>query len=96
LFVRNTVFIRHIAATCRGLPADSHGSKMYPNEQKMRPMLRTPAAAYCGSSTSTFEKLRLTGGGPRYLKLGRRVAYDPADLDAWLATKRRSSISVAG
>ncbi len=70
---------------------------MYPNDQQKRPMLRTPAAAaYCGSSTSTFEKIRLTGGGPRYLKLGRRVAYDPADLDAWLATKCRASTSVAG
>lgn len=57
-------------------------------------MLRTPeAAAYCGSSASTFEKLRLTGGGPRYVKLGRRVVYDPADLDAWLASKRRQSTS---
>jgi predicted DNA-binding transcriptional regulator AlpA len=89
--------IRHFATTCRGLPADFSGSKMYPNEQHKRPMLRTPAAAaYCGSSISTFEKLRLTGGGPHYLKFGRRVAYDPADLDAWLATKRRSSTSVAG
>ena len=95
--MRNTVFIRQIGATCRSLPADFSGSNMYPNEQDKRPMLRTPAAAaYCGSSTSTFEKLRLTGGGPGYLKLGRRVAYDPADLDAWLATKRRFSTSMVG
>lgn len=57
-------------------------------------MLRTPeAAAYCGSSASTFEKLRLTGGGPRYVKLGRRVVYDPADLDDWLLANRRVSTS---
>lgn len=61
------------------------------------PMLRTPeAAAYCGSSASTFEKLRLSGLGPRYVKLGRRVVYDPADLDAWLAANRRRSTSDVG
>lgn len=59
-----------------------------------RKMLRTPdAAAYCGSSASTFEKLRLQGGGPRYVKIGRRVVYDPADLDEWLAENRRRSTS---
>jgi predicted DNA-binding transcriptional regulator AlpA len=57
-------------------------------------MLRTPEAAfYCGSSPSTFEKLRLVGGGPRFIKLGRRVVYDPADLDTWLASNRRASTS---
>lgn len=60
-------------------------------------MLRTPEAAdYCGSSASTFEKLRLTGGGPPYLKVGRRVVYDVRDLDAWLASKKRRSTSDPG
>lgn len=59
-----------------------------------RRMLRTAEAAeYCGSSASTFEKLRLFGGGPRYVKLGRRVVYDQADLDAWLDANRRASTS---
>lgn len=63
----------------------------------LRRMLRTPeAAAYCGSSASTFEKLRLSGGGPGYLKLGRRVVYDPTDLDRWLAANRRVSTSDTG
>lgn len=62
--------------------------------QIVRRMLRTPdAAEYCGSSSSTFEKLRLTGVGPRFVKIGRRVVYDPADLDAWLAENRRRSTS---
>lgn len=54
------------------------------------------AATYLGLSVSTLNKLRVFGGGPVFLKLGRRVAYDPADLDAWLATKRRRSTSDAG
>ena len=58
--------------------------------------LRTSAAAdYCGSSKSTFEKLRLTGGGPVFIKLGRTVVYGVDDLDAWLAKNRRHSTSEA-
>ena len=54
------------------------------------------AAHHIGLSVSTLNKLRVFGGGPVFLKLGRRVAYDVADLDAWLATKRRRSTSDAG
>jgi predicted DNA-binding transcriptional regulator AlpA len=53
----------------------------------------TDAAAYCGLSKSTFDKYRLTGEGPAFLKLGRSVVYDVADLDAWLNSKRRHSTS---
>jgi hypothetical protein len=48
------------------------------------------AAKYCGSSESTFKKLRLFGGGPVWIRIGRHVVYDPADLDAWLAANRRT------
>jgi Helix-turn-helix domain len=59
-----------------------------------RKMFDTATAAnYCGSSASTFEKLRLSGGGPLYAKIGRRVVYDPADLDSWLLSLRRRSTS---
>jgi hypothetical protein len=58
------------------------------------PMLNAvDAAAYCGSSVSTFAKLRLTGCGPIYIKIGKRVVYDPADLDRWLDAHRRTSVS---
>jgi predicted DNA-binding transcriptional regulator AlpA len=51
----------------------------------LRKMLSAPeAAAYCGSSASTFAKLRLHGGGPNYVKLGRRVVYDPPTLTSGL------------
>lgn len=42
------------------------------------------AAERCSVGKSTLDKLRLTGGGPRYLKLGRRVVYHPNDLDSQL------------
>jgi predicted DNA-binding transcriptional regulator AlpA len=65
-----------------------------PLENKSRKILNAPeAAAYCGSSASTFAKLRVYGGGPVYVKLGRRVGYDVADLDRWLASHRRNSTS---
>jgi predicted DNA-binding transcriptional regulator AlpA len=54
------------------------------------------AATHTGLSVSTLNKLRVFGGGPVFLKLGRRVAYDLADLDAWLASKRRRSTSDSG
>lgn len=58
-------------------------------------MLRTPAAAsLVGLSASTLTKLRLTGGGPMYLKLGKTVVYDPSDLKNWLESKRRRSTAV--
>jgi hypothetical protein len=53
------------------------------------------AAAYCGSTKSTFEKYRLTGEGPVFMKLGRVVVYDLNDLNDWLDSKRRTSTSDA-
>lgn len=59
--------------------------------------LRTPdAATHVGLAASTLEKLRVVGGGPVFMKLGRAVVYDVADLDAWLAAQRRTSTSDHG
>ena len=56
--------------------------------------LRTSeAAAYCGLAKSTFDKLRLTGEGAIFIKLGRTVVYDTRDLDDWLASRRQHSTS---
>ncbi|TIP25685.1 MAG: helix-turn-helix domain-containing protein [Mesorhizobium sp.] len=66
------------------------------NSQESRRMLRTDGAAlHVGLSVSTLEKLRLTGDGPEYIKLGRSVVYKPSDLDAWMEGNRRKSTSVA-
>jgi Helix-turn-helix domain len=51
------------------------------------------AATYLGLSKSTLDKLRLTGGGPAYLKLLSRVLYDVRDLDSWADRRRRSNTS---
>lgn len=61
-----------------------------------RGYLRTDdAAAYCGLSPRTLERLRLDGDGPAYCRpAGRRfVVYSMADLDEWLSAGRRRSTS---
>ena len=49
-----------------------------------------------GLSESTLAKLRLSGDGPPYCKLGRRVVYRPDDIDAWIDSNRRCSTSEQG
>ena len=55
----------------------------------------TSAALFLGLSTSTLAKLRLTGNGPSYCKLGRRVVYLREDLSSWLESRRTRSTSEA-
>jgi excisionase family DNA binding protein len=53
------------------------------------------AADYCGISKSSLDKMRVYGGGPVFIKVGKRVVYDRADLDAWLAGKKVANTAVA-
>jgi predicted DNA-binding transcriptional regulator AlpA len=64
---------------------------------EIRRRFRTPdAARYVGLAKRTLEKMRLTGDGPRFYKLGRAVVYDTQDLDAWLLERARRSTSDPG
>jgi predicted DNA-binding transcriptional regulator AlpA len=47
-------------------------------------------------SASWLAKLRLTGEGCRFAKLGRRVLYKKADVDEWIARSMRMSTSESG
>jgi hypothetical protein len=51
------------------------------------------AAAHLNVSKSWLDKRRLDGNGPRYLKMGRRVAYDVADLELFAASMKRQHTS---
>lgn len=52
-------------------------------------MLKTKdAAAAAGVSASFLNKLRCTGGGPKYAKIGRAVRYDRSDIAAWLEERK--------
>ena len=55
------------------------------SDQRPTDLLDTgEAAAYLHLSPRTLERYRVTGEGPRFLKLGRRVLYRRADLDTWI------------
>jgi hypothetical protein len=57
-------------------------------------MLSVPKAAdYLGVSTSFLNKSRITGDGPQFHKLGRRVVYAPFELDTWLDERKRRNTS---
>ena len=45
------------------------------------------AADYVRLKKPTLERFRLTGEGPKFLKLGGAVRYRRPDLDAWLETR---------
>ena len=51
------------------------------------------AAAYTGMSKSWLDKQRTTGGFVPHVKIGRRVFYDRADLDAAVEQAKRHSTS---
>jgi predicted DNA-binding transcriptional regulator AlpA len=53
------------------------------------------AAKLVGLAPSTLAKLRLNGNGPLYCKLGRRVVYRRADLEAWLQSRTTCDTSDA-
>lgn len=53
------------------------------------------AASYLGLAESTLEKARVSGTGPKYLKLGRAVRYRIADLDSWMSDRMVGSTSEA-
>jgi hypothetical protein len=62
--------------------------------QEYRKMLSTSGAAeYLGVGKSTLDKWRLIGGGPKFCTLGRRIVYDPEDLDAFANARKRTSTS---
>jgi len=52
----------------------------------MTVMRVSEAADYLGLSVSTLNKWRVTGDGPKFVKLGRAVAYRISDLHEWLET----------
>lgn len=61
-----------------------------------RAFLRTAEiAARCGMSKSFFNKARVLGNGPPFVKIGSAVLYDPEEVHAWFSTRRRTSTSDA-
>ena len=51
------------------------------------------AAHLAKVSAKYLRKLRCVGGGPVYVKAGRRVVYDMADIQAWMQSQKVRSTS---
>lgn len=57
-------------------------------------VLRTRAAAqFLALAPSTLEKKRVSGDGPRFIRLGRAVGYDVRDLENWIEANKAASTS---
>jgi hypothetical protein len=65
-------------------------------ETIVRNLSVTDASRYTGLSEAFLNRLRSVGGGPAFFKVGTRMIYSIADLDAWLASRRRTSTSDPG
>jgi hypothetical protein len=59
------------------------------------PINAAVAAALTGLARSTLAKLRCLGGGPPFIKAGRKVLYRPIDLTNWLDQRRVTNTSEA-
>jgi predicted DNA-binding transcriptional regulator AlpA len=68
-------------------------SHMLNSDLQRRYFNTAEAAHYSGVSQKRLEKMRCSGGGPRYFKRGRSVRYSLADLDAWMQAGAQSSTS---
>ncbi len=44
-------------------------------------------------SQSYLAKLRHFGGGPEYIKVGKRILYSQQNFESWLKKKERSTTS---
>jgi DNA-binding transcriptional MerR regulator len=61
---------------------------------RLEPLIDTRGAApLAGVAAKTLENWRTLGLGPKFIKAGRRVLYDPADLLAWREQNRVGSTS---
>jgi predicted DNA-binding transcriptional regulator AlpA len=53
------------------------------------------AAVFLGMGRRNLERLRATGGGPRFVKIGRKCAYRTEALEAWVTAREFASTSEA-
>lgn len=53
------------------------------------------AAGAIGAREKTLANWRTQGVGPKFIKAGRKVLYDPADIADWKDANRYSSTSEA-
>ena len=65
--------------------------------QHSSPLLKEgEAAEILNLEVATLRRWRFSGRGPRYLKLGGAVRYEPVDIEAFKEAGRRASTSDPG
>jgi predicted DNA-binding transcriptional regulator AlpA len=63
-------------------------------DHEMQPLLtQDECAELMKLSVRTVERLRITGAGPKFLRIRHSVRYRPADVEAWLASRTVRSTS---
>ena len=50
-------------------------------------------AQMCRRTANWLAKVRMTGSGPRFLKIGGKIFYRQSAVEAWLASLERGSTS---
>jgi predicted DNA-binding transcriptional regulator AlpA len=56
----------------------------------------TEASRITGMSVAWFQRMRWSGGGIPYAKLGRAVRYKQSDVLLWMDSRKRASTSDMG
>ncbi len=84
-----------LSCVCRWFAALHKGIGMTHSPTSLPPLAvgETEASRLTGISISSFQKMRCTGEGPPYAKVGNRVRYRVTDLDAYLAARVVNSTS---
>ena len=62
-------------------------------EESSKYLTPSEAAEYLRISASTLAKLRVYGGGPPFIRIGRAVRYSRPVLDAYMAARIARSTS---
>lgn len=65
-------------------------------ESATRLLKEDEVAQILNMEVATLRRWRWSGHGPRFIKIGGAVRYDPADIDAFVESGRRSSTSDPG
>jgi hypothetical protein len=79
----------HLKSELLSSVCDPDAARPFPN----RKLSVLEAAAHLNVSKSWLDKRRLDGLGPPYIKIGRRVCYDLADLELFVTRLKRHHTS---
>ena len=69
---------------------------MVNNDTDSRYLLTREAADLMRMKPQTLRRWRWGGGGPRYIKAGSKVLYRIQDIEAWMASRARTSTTDPG